>query len=240
MAKALNRRQLTGRDETHLVTLANGHRLQSEVARAFTALQLDARNAGFELSIASSFRSFCRQLTIWNGKAAGTRPIHDDLGRPMPIERLSRAEQLHAILRFSAIPGASRHHWGTDLDVYDSAAVPPDYPLQLSPSEVAAGGVFDPLHRWLDARLAAGESHGFFRPYGIDRGGVAPERWHLSYAPLSVACAAQFSGAMLAFCLDAEEVEGEMLLKAEIDADWSQIMTRYVAVPEDWCLSVSL
>ena len=185
MARALNPRQLTGLDDTHLVTLADGHRLQSEVARAFTALQSDARNAGFELSIASSFRPFCRQLAIWNGKADGTRPIHDDQGRPISIERLSRTEQLHAILRFSAMPGTSRHHWGTDLDVYDAAAVPSEYPLQLSPDEVAAGGVFDRLHCWLDERLAAGESHGFFRPYGKDRGGVAPERWHLSYAPLS-------------------------------------------------------
>jgi LAS superfamily LD-carboxypeptidase LdcB len=240
MARALNRRQLTGLDETHLVTLADGHRLQSEVARAFTALQSDARNAGFELSIASSFRPFCRQLAIWNGKAAGTRPIHDDQGRPISIERLSRTEQLHAILRYSAMPGTSRHHWGTDLDVYDSAAVPSDYPLQLSPGEVAAGGVFDRLHCWLDARLAAGESHGFFRPYGKDRGGVAPERWHLSYAPLSVACAAQFSSATLAFCWGCEEVEGEILLKEEVDADLTQIMARYVAVPEDWCPTVSL
>ena len=240
MVRALNRRQLTGLDETHLVMLADGHRLQSEVARAFTALQSDARNAGFELSIASSFRPFYRQLAIWNGKAAGTRPIHDDQGRPMSIERLSRTEKLHAILRYSAMPGASRHHWGTDLDVYDSAAVPPEYPLQLSPGEVATGGVFDRLHCWLDARLAAGESHGFFRPYGKDRGGVAPERWHLSYAPLSVACAAQFSRAALAFCWGCEEVEEEMLLKAEADADLPQILARYVAVPEDWCPTISL
>ncbi|MDG2048134.1 MAG: M15 family metallopeptidase [Halioglobus sp.] len=234
MAEALNRRQLTGLDETHLVTLAGGHRLQSEVALAFTALQSDARRAGFDLTIASSFRPFDRQLAIWNGKADGSRPIYDDQGRLVSIEPLSRTDQLHAILRFSAIPGTSRHHWGTDLDVYDAAAVPSDYPLQLSPVEAGPGGVFDRLHCWLDARLAAGESHGFFRPYGKDRGGVAPERWHLSYAPLSVACAAQFSSATLAFCWACEEVEQEMLLKAEINADLPQIMARYVAVPDDW------
>ena len=239
MAEALNRRQLTGLDETHLVALAGGHRLQSEVALAFTALQSDARSAGFDLTIASSFRPFGRQLAIWNGKADGTRPIHDDQGRPVSIEPLSRMDQLHAILRFSALPGASRHHWGTDLDVYDAAAVPSDYPLQLSPAEVGPGGVFDRLHCWLDARLAAGDSHGFFRPYGNDRGGVAPERWHLSYAPLSVACAAQFSRATLAFCWGCEEVEQEILLKDEVNADLAQIMARYVAVPDDWWITNS-
>ncbi len=237
MAEILNRRQLTGLDETHLVTLTDGHRLQGEVALAFTALQSDARSAGFELSIASSFRSFCRQLAIWNGKVGGTRPIHDDQGRPVTIESLSPREQLHAILRFSAIPGTSRHHWGTDLDVYDSAAVSPDYSPQLSPAEVAAGGVFDRLHCWLDARLAAGESHGFFRPYGKDRGGVAPERWHLSYAPLAVTCAAQFSAATLAFCWGCEDVKEQMLLHAEIDAELPQIIRRYITVPEDWCFA---
>ena len=101
---------------------------------------------------------------------------------------LSAEQQLHAILRFSAIPGTSRHHWGTDLDVFDAAALPQDYQLQLSPQEVAPGGMFDPLHCWLDQRMAAGEVHGFFRPYGQDRGGVAPERWHLSYAPMAAGC----------------------------------------------------
>ena len=38
-------------------------------------------------------------------------------------------------MRWSAIPGSSRHHWGTDLDVYDAAAVTPDYQVQLTPQE---------------------------------------------------------------------------------------------------------
>ena len=56
MVRALTPRQLTGLDESHLVTLPDGHRLQGAVASAFAALQVDARQAGFELAIASSFR----------------------------------------------------------------------------------------------------------------------------------------------------------------------------------------
>jgi LAS superfamily LD-carboxypeptidase LdcB len=235
MARALNPRQLTGLDANHLVTLAGGHRLQGEVAKAFAALQAEAREAGFDLAVASSFRSFSRQLAIWNGKASGARAVYDDEGRAVSIARLSPAQQLHAILRFSAIPGTSRHHWGTDLDVYDAAAVPPEYQLQLSAQEVATGGVFDPLHCWLDARMAAGRSHGFFRPYDRDCGGVAPERWHLSYAPLSIACAELFHSEMLVSCWDCEEAAAGVLLRAEIEADLPQIMARYVAVPQDWC-----
>jgi LAS superfamily LD-carboxypeptidase LdcB len=235
MARALNPRQLTGLDETHLVALPDGHRLQGEVARAFLALQSDARQAGFGLAIASSFRSFSRQLAIWNGKASGTRPVTDDKGRAVAIERLSPAERLHAILRFSALPGMSRHHWGTDLDVYDAAAVAPDYRVQLSVDEVASGGVFDPLHSWLDARMAAGESHGFFRPYDKDRGGVAPERWHLSYAPLSVNCAALCNSELLASCWDCEPLAQELLLRAEIAAELPHLVERYMQLPHDWC-----
>lgn len=235
MARVLNSRQLTGLDESHLVTLPDGHHLQGEVAQAFTTLQSDARQAGFDLAIASGFRSFSRQLAIWNGKARGTRPVFDDQGHTVSMDRLSPAEQLHAILRFSAIPGTSRHHWGTDLDVYDRAAVSPEYLLQLSIQEVAVGGVFDPLHCWLDARMAAGESHGFYRPYEKDRGGVAPERWHLSYAPLSVACAGQLSGEVLASCWDCEEVAQGILLREEIEASLQHILERFVAVPQDWC-----
>ena len=62
---------------------------------------------------------------------------------------------------------------------------PTGYEIELIPEEVDAGGMFAPLHDWLDQQMAAGEAHGFFRPYDRDRGGVAPERWHLSYHPVA-------------------------------------------------------
>mgnify|MGYP003663961792 FL=1 len=235
MPSTLTPRQLTGLDDSHLVTLADGHRLQAEVAQAFVALQAAAREAGFELAIASSFRSFSRQLSIWNGKASGARPVHDDAGRALLMAPLSGREKLHAILRFSALPGTSRHHWGTDLDVYDAAAMPPGYPLQLSPQEVAPGGLFDPLHRWLDERMVAAESLGFYRPYSRDRGGVAPERWHLSYAPLSVGCAQRCNSTMLVDCWDCGDETQALLLREEIEADLDNLLARYVQVPEGWC-----
>jgi len=232
MPRDLKPRQLTGLDDSHLVSLPDGHRLQADVAGAFAALVEDARLAGFELAIASSHRSFDRQLAIWNGKASGERPVYDDGDREVTLATLPAAAQLHAILRFSAIPGTSRHHWGTDLDVYDAAAVAPDYRVQLSQREVGAGGPFAALHDWLDVRMAAGESHGFYRPYSEDRGGVAPERWHLSFAPLSVGCAGQLTAEVLCACWDENEAP---LLRAEIEADFEAILARYVAVPREWC-----
>ena len=235
MTSELNPGQLTGREETHLVSLADGHRLRAAAAVAFSDLQADARAAGFDLAIASSFRSYQRQLTIWNGKAGGTRIVYDDAGRPIPMAELTRVEQLHAILRYSAIPGTSRHHWGTDLDVYDAAAVRGGYQVQLSPREVAAGGVFDPLHRWLDQRMAAGESRGFYRPYSGDTGGVAPERWHLSYAPLATVCAQQLTAGLLIECWDCTEDGETLLLANEIRSTLPRLMTQYVTVQPNWC-----
>ena len=103
----------------------------------------------------------------------------------MDYSALSVEEILHAILRWSALPGASRHHWGTDVDVYDAAAVPKGYQVQLTPEEVNPGGMFGPLHEWLDH---AKMQFGFYRPYDEDRGGVSPERWHLSFGPCAKEC----------------------------------------------------
>lgn len=225
--------QLTGRDDAHLLALADGHRLQAEAAAAFVRLQAEAADAGFQLAIASSYRSYERQCLIWNGKAAGERPVHDDAGNPVSVLELPAGERIRAIMRFSALPGTSRHHWGTDLDVFDAAAVPADRAPQLIPQEVAPGGPFDPLHCWLDARMAAGRSQGFYRPYGTDRGGVAPERWHLSYAPIALGYAGRVTVDVLRRCWDCGDEP--LLLRAELEARLPELLAQYVEVPPDWC-----
>lgn len=178
---------LTGRSEEHLCAPTDADRLgvpvHRDVVEPFLALQDAARAAGFDLQILSGFRSFEQQLSIWNRKATGKRAVLDSDAEPLDITRLSRQELVFAILRWSALPGASRHHWGTDLDVYDKAAQPEGYEIELIPEEVNPGGMFGPLHAWLDERMATDTALGFFRPYDRDRQGVAPERWHLSFAP---------------------------------------------------------
>lgn len=158
--------------------------VHADVVEPFLALQSAAQDAGFDLQIISGFRGFERQLTIWNAKASGARPVLDGQSQPVDMTQLSDTEKALAIMRWSALPGCSRHHWGTDIDVYDAAAVAPDYQVQLVPEEVDRGGVFAPLHDWLDIWFRQ-QPGGFFRPYAFDRGGIAPERWHLSYAPVA-------------------------------------------------------
>jgi len=244
MAKALTPEQLCGLDDSHLVSLPCGNRLQRESEEAFNLLRADALKAGFDLAIASSYRSFARQLTIWNGKVCGERAVLDDAGCDVVMDSLSQAEKLKAILRFSAIPGTSRHHWGTDIDVFDAAAMPSDYHLQLTPQEVAPGGIFDALHCWLDEKISQNQSRGFYRPYAIDREGVAVERWHLSFAPLSRACAQDAQLPLnLAFLKEAWSGSDDcapLLLREEIEANWQAIQSRYVLVPDDWCNGVAV
>ena len=183
---------LIGRTESYLCSSADSQRLGAQVHRdvvqPFLRLRDDALAAGFDLRIFSGFRSLDRQSSIWNRKATGELAVLDSQAVPLDIQHLTERELVYAILRWSALPGASRHHWGTDIDVYDENARPPGYEIALIPAEVETGGMFAPLHEWLDEKLAAGTGHGFFRPYDEDRQGVAPERWHLSHAPAAATC----------------------------------------------------
>jgi LAS superfamily LD-carboxypeptidase LdcB len=212
---------LTGQTEQHLCPAVEaaslGVPVHRDVVAPFRRLHEAARAAGFDLQILSGFRSFAQQLAIWNRKATGQRAVLDSDATPLDITRLSASELVFAILRWSALPGASRHHWGTDLDVYDRAAQPAGYEIELIPEEVNAGGMFGPLHEWLDARIAAGSAFGFIRPYDADRGGVAPERWHLSYAPVADAYLRRLTPGVLRAAVERAEIELKDVILQRLD-----------------------
>lgn len=220
---------LVGQTDSHLCTPEEAEPLGASIHRdalhAFRELRLAALADGFDLVILSGYRSFDRQLSIWNRKAAGELPVLDSDARPLDIRTLSDRDLAFAILRWSALPGASRHHWGTDVDVYDAAAKPPDYDVELIPAEVNRGGMFAPLHEWLDARMAAGTAFGFFRPYDLDRGGVAPERWHLSYAPIASAYLRMLTPLLLRDTI----AQADMALKDVVLEHLTEIFERFVA-----------
>lgn len=229
-AQDITDEQLAGLDSSHLVPVATGQWLHPLAAAAFAQLQRDAAAAGFDLAIASSYRTLARQVQIWNGKLRGERPVHDDQGTPLDLAQMPDKEKLAAVLRFSALPGTSRHHWGTDLDVFDAAALPAHQSARLVPSEVCPGGLFDPLHRWLDQRMATHASYGFFRPYARDRGGVAPERWHLSYAPLARHLEIRITPVLLHRAWAGVDIACRDL----VETDLPGLLSRYVSVPADW------
>ena len=175
---------ITGSTDSHLVRLDENQFIHKQLSQPLLDLQLAAGEAGFDIKICSAYRSFDRQLIIWNGKASGMRAVMDPFGKPINMQALDSWQKIQAILRWSALPGASRHHWGTDFDIYDANAMPEGYQIQLTPEEVQGDGLFAPMHDWLDDYLSCGQTD-FYRPYEFDRGGIAPERWHLSYRPLA-------------------------------------------------------
>lgn len=217
---------LTGRDDNFIDHASLERPVHRDIVAPFSALRDAAAAAGFELAVASGYRNYHRQLQIWNAKARGERPVLNDDGIALNIAELSEQELALAILRWSALPGASRHHWGTDIDIYDRAAVADDYVVQLTHAEVVDNGPFGPFHRWLDERIASDSAFGFFRPYQSDNGGIAAERWHLSYAPL----AARYQRCLKAPALwRAIDVPG-LALRETIAENWAMIFERFIWV----------
>ncbi len=215
--------QLLGLDESHLILVGRGpHRLTAATAAAFNDMQVAAAHEGFNLQAASSWRGFERQLAIWNGKWRGERPLLDADNQPLDALQLDDMERLHAILRWSALPGTSRHHWGTDLDIYDPDCLPVGTRLALEPWEYEAGGWFADLGEWLGDHMA---DFGFFLPYAkpLDAAqGVAYEPWHISFAPESGE--QRLDPNALALCLQQADIEGKECILAHLD----EILARYV------------
>ena len=87
-------------------------------------------------------------------RAAAARPR--TAGRSMP-RRSTTAARIDAILCWSALPGGSRHHWGTDCDVIDAAALPAGLPRAAGARGVRAG------RRVRAAHAVARREHGALR-----------------------------------------------------------------------------
>lgn len=218
----LNPLELTGRAATHVrEALAPGVRLHAGAIDSVHALREAAARAGHDLAIVSSFRDFARQSAIWNRKFRGEQALYDRTGRALDVSAMSGPERVRAILIWSALPGASRHHWGTDFDVYDRSAVPPGYRPELTVAEYTAAGPFARLDEWLAANLG---NQGFFRPYRTDRGGVSPEPWHLSYAPLSGPALRALTLDVLTETIEGSDLEGRQHVLAQLP----EIYDKYV------------
>lgn len=199
--------QLCGQSESHLRIKVDNTQLQAEAGEAYLRLQQAAADAGFSLHIASGFRSYERQAAIWQAKFEKLR--HIDI-----------PQRLHDIMRWSALPGASRHHWGTDMDIYDPTALG-DAQLKLEPEEYLNGGPFAALLSWLQQEAP---HYGFFWPYAKDKGGVAAEPWHLSYQPIAEACLKQLSPEVLQQAWQQQPPAGHEYLLKHVN----QLYSRYI------------
>lgn len=195
--------------------------IHQQMNTAFKAMKHCAQKSGIELKIASGFRSFDRQLQIWNNKFSGNATIKNAHGEIVDISRLSDWQIIEAILLYSALPGASRHHWGCDIDVYAPNLLPAGESLQLEPWEYQQSGPMATLSTWLTHHAA---EFGFYLPYDCYRGGIAEEPWHLSYVPLAKQYQAIFKQQTLLACLINTEIAGKKVI---ID-NLTKITERYI------------
>lgn len=150
-----------------------GINLRKEAHDAFLEMRKAAAADGFKIKIVSSYRDFYRQREIWEGKYL--RYTRENSMKPL--------KAIEKIIEYSTIPGTSRHHWGTDIDIIDGNP-------QVSGDVLTAGkfgenGPFGLFKAWLDANS---EKFGFYLVYTNEprRKGFYYEPWHFSYAPLSI------------------------------------------------------
>ncbi|MFM2375329.1 MAG: hypothetical protein RLZZ165_426 [Bacteroidota bacterium] len=153
-------------------TVKSGIYLRREAYSAFEKMHAAAAAAGITLTILSATRTFADQKTIWENKWTGRTIVG---GKNLGAAVSDPVERAKIILRYSSMPGSSRHHWGTDVD------------LNSLENSYFLDGVGRRVYAWLQAHAA---EFGFCQPYtpiAPDRpGGYQEERWHWSYMPLSM------------------------------------------------------
>ena len=211
--------ELTGQIETHLTPLNERTSIHKNLLVPFTGLQKAAKQVGFNLQIASGFRSFERQRSIWNNKFSGKSQLLDKDESVINTEQLSELHKLKAILYWSALPGASRHHWGTDIDIYDPNLLPMGKQLQLTCTEYQQSGYFFELNQWLTENMGEFD---FYRPYQTYRGGVAAEPWHISYRPIADHCLEKLTLDIIRDLIMRNNVFGKSLISQQLPMIYEQ------------------
>ncbi len=145
--------------------------LRTSAYEDFVRMAEAAKEAGITLQIVSATRNFAAQKSIWEAKWNGQRKVDGmDLSQHIPNPK-TRALK---ILEYSSMPGTSRHHWGTDID------------LNNLNNTYFASGEGKKIYDWL---LAHAREYGFCQVY-TEQGEARPdgyqeEKWHWSYMPLA-------------------------------------------------------
>jgi LAS superfamily LD-carboxypeptidase LdcB len=202
---------LTGKENPYLESFEDSFIHRDIISPLLKLKELAKVEIGADIKVISGHRDYVRQEIIWNAKISGERKVLDDNGNEVDLANLTDIEILNAIMRFSAIPGASRHHWGCDIDIYDASKCEKSQ-VQLTPNESSIGGVFYELHSWLTKKIKDGQSFGFYRPYETDQGAVHPEAWHISHSPTSTSIHHDYTQEVFKANIE----QSNMLLKSEI------------------------
>ena len=150
----------------------DGYQLRKEASDSFLKMKTAAQKEGISLIALSSYRDFDHQSLIWNKK-------YDKYSK----QGLNDGDIIEKITHYSSIPGTSRHHWGTEIDVIDGNKKLPSDPL--NEKHFHGNGIYASMKKWLDLHSS---EFGFEEVYTNDllRPGFKYEPWHFTYKPLSI------------------------------------------------------
>lgn len=150
--------------------------LNRDAYQAYIRMWEAAKKDGITLVMISGARTFQTQKSVWDRRwnesqwAAGPGRVKN-------------------LLRYSALPGCSRHHWGTDLD------------LNANRTDYWRSATGLKIYKWLCENA---HKFGFYQPYsakgaagsGLREKGHEEERWHWSYYPLASVFMKEFAEIM--------------------------------------------
>lgn len=200
LAKRFSIERLMGMESPKLYGQENTQ-LSRRAFMAFNQMKMAAWNDGILLKTVSSYRSYHDQKRIFERKFdAFTK------------EGASGQEAIERIIEYSTIPGTSRHHWGTDIDIIQ-AAKPVEGDSLLS-EHFSPQGAFAQLKAWLDDNST---DFDFYLVYTNNplRKGFKYEPWHLSYGPESVPLLRNYLNKKVIKTAFAQEVKGFSYLSSE-------------------------
>ena len=147
--------------------------MQEEVYEAYERMRQAAAKEGIDIKVVSAHRSYHRQREIWNAKY-----------KTLTLQGLPAKDAIQEIITYSTLPGTSRHHWGTDIDIIDNAN--PQSGDVLLAEKFYGDGPSSALRSWMNRNAA---DYGFLEVYTghPNRKGFAHEPWHYTYHTLSKA-----------------------------------------------------
>ncbi|HXL73518.1 MAG TPA: D-alanyl-D-alanine carboxypeptidase family protein [bacterium] len=152
----------------------SGHRALPGVMQAFWRFKKQAKTDGWNLILVSAYRSYRDQRRVWNQS--------DD--SYLQRGATNQKKRVEAVMSLVSVPGLSRHHWGTELDISEASIrgklvnVEPDTPERVLK-----------FYAWMQKNAP---QYGFCQVYLGQNGSVHNEPWHWSFLPYSKTYQKQF------------------------------------------------
>ncbi len=156
---------LKGELELELVSIGNGHELEPRSAEAIKRMVADARKEGMYISIASSYRTYMKQVNLFKNKI-----------KRLESTGFSHVKAVEEAGKVVAVPGTSEHQLGLTVDFLTGSYRVLDEGIRSTKE-----------YKWI-------EEHAWEYGYVIrypsgksDVTGIISEPWHLRYVGVPAA-----------------------------------------------------